>query len=196
MLVVTVRHGALVGVRLSAEEGGHDSSTDASVEEKGTGPNPIAPEGKELVWGAGSFLVFLVLMRLFLFPRLRRGMDARYSAIRGDLESADAVRDSAKGDVARYELQLAEVRAEAAARVDAARQVLDTERSARIAEANARIAEKRSAADAALQRERDQVRDQVAAAVAQVTQRAAQIAVGRAPDAAVVERAVREVMSR
>lgn len=196
MLVVTTRHGALVGVRLSAEEGGHDGSTEASVEAKGTGPNPIAPEGKELLWGAGSFLVFLVLMRLFLFPKLKRGMDARYSAIRGDLESADAVRDSAKGDVARYEAQLAEVRAEAATRIDAARQVLDKERAERIAEVNARIAEKRSAADAALQRERDQVRDQVAAAVAQVVQRTAQIATGKAPDAAVVERAVREVMAR
>ena len=196
MLVVTTRHGALVGVRLSAEEGGHDGSTEASVEAKGTGPNPIAPEGKELLWGAGSFLVFLVLMRLFLFPRLKRGMDARYSAIRGDLESADAVRDSAKGDVARYEAQLAEVRAEAATRIDAARQVLDKERAERIAEANARIAQKRGAADAELQRERDGARDQVAAAVAQVVQRTAQIATGTSPDAAVVERAVREVMAR
>lgn len=194
MLVVTTRHGSLVEVRFSAETGGDAGSAEASVE--GTGPNPIAPEGKELVWGAGSFLVFLVLMRLFLFPRLKRGMDARYSSVRGDLESADAVRDSAKGDVARYEAQLAEVRAEAAARVDAARQVLDTERSARIAEANARIAEKRSAADAVLQREREQVRGQVEAAVAQVVQRTAQLAVGKAPDAAVVERAVREVMAR
>jgi len=196
MLTVTTRHGALVNVRLTAEEGGASGSSESSVEVEGTGPNPIAPEGKEFLWGAGSFLVFLVLMRLVLFPRLKRGMDARYSAIRGDLESADAIRDSAKGDVSRYEAQLADVRAEAAARVDAARQVLDTERSARIAEANARIAEKRSVADAELQREREQVREQVAAAVGQVVQRTAHIAVGKSPDAAVVERAVREVMAR
>jgi F-type H+-transporting ATPase subunit b len=194
MLVVTTRHGSLVEVRFSAETGGDAGSTEASVE--GTGPNPIAPEGKEFLWGAGSFLVFLVLMRLFLYPRLKRGMDARYSLIRGDLESADAVRDSAKGDVARYEAQLAEVRVEAAAKVDAARQTLDKERAERIAEANGRIAQKRAAADAALQRERDSVRDQVAAAVAQVVQRTAQLATGKSPDAAVVERAVREVMAR
>ena len=194
MLVVTTRHGRLVELRFSAETGGEAGSAEASVE--GTGPNPIAPEGKEFLWGAGSFLVFLLLMRVFLFPRLKRGMDARYSSIRGDLESADAVRDSAKGDVARYELQLAEVRAEAAAKVDAARQALDKERSERIAEANARIAQKRAAADAALQQERDGARDQVAAAVAQVVQRTAQLATGKSPDAAVVERAVREVMAR
>jgi F-type H+-transporting ATPase subunit b len=194
MLVVTTRHGVLVDVRFSAESGGDAGSAEAAVE--GTGPNPIAPEGKEFLWGAGSFLVFLVLMRVILFPRLKRGMDARYSSIRGDLESADAVRDAAKGDVARYEAQLAEVRAEAAARVDAARQVLDKERAERIAEANARIAQKRGAADAALQRERDGARDQVAAAVARVVQRTAQIATGTSPDAAVVERAVREVMAR
>ena len=28
------------------------------------GPNPIAPENKELLWGAGTFLVFLFVMRV------------------------------------------------------------------------------------------------------------------------------------
>ena len=35
-----------------------------------------------MLWGFGSFVVFAVLMRYFLFPRLRKGMDARYCAIR------------------------------------------------------------------------------------------------------------------
>ena len=37
------------------------------------GPSPIAPELKEIAWGAGSFIVLALLMRFFLFPRLQAG---------------------------------------------------------------------------------------------------------------------------
>ena len=187
---VTTQNGELVQVLVAAEEG----SSEATAEVEGTGPNPIAPEGKELLWGAGSFIVFLVIMRLFLFPRLKRGMDARYDGIRGDFEQADKTRESAQADVTKYEAALAEVRAEAAGRVDKARQTLDAERAAKIAEANTRIAAKRAAADAELESARAAVRDQIAAAVAQVTERTTQLAVGKSPDASVVKNAVQQVM--
>ena len=101
---------------------------------------------------------------------------------------------SAQADVAKYEAALAEVRAEAATRVDKARQTLDAERSAKIAEANTRIAAKRAAAEAELEAARTAVRDQIAAAVAQVTERTTQLAVGKSPDASVVKQAVQQVM--
>ena len=44
------------------------------------GPNPIAPEIKELAWGAGSFIVFLFFMRLFLVPKVRKGMASRFES--------------------------------------------------------------------------------------------------------------------
>jgi F-type H+-transporting ATPase subunit b len=187
---VTRQNGELVQVRVAAEEG--SSGVTAAV--AATGPNPIAPESKELYWGAGSFLVFLIIMRLFLFPRLKRGMDARYDGIRSDFEHADATRMAAQADVTAYELALSEVRAQAAARVDAARQQLDVERNAQVAEANARIATKRAAVDAELEAARLAVRDQIAAAVAQVTERTAQLAVGKSPDASVVREVVQQVM--
>ena len=188
---VTTLQGGLVQVRVAADtaEGG----TEATAAET-TGPNPIAPEGKELIWGAGSFLVFLVIMRVFLFPKLKKGMDARYNGIREDFEQADATRTAAKTDVSKYEAALAEVRAEAAARVDKARQTLDQERGSKIAEANARIATKRAAAEAELEAARNAVRDQVAAAVASVTEHTTQLAVGKSPDASVVQKAVQQVM--
>ena len=62
----------------------------AAATTEDAGPSPIAPEVKELAWGAGSFIVLFVLMRLVLFPRLKKGMDARYGKIRGDHETADA----------------------------------------------------------------------------------------------------------
>jgi F-type H+-transporting ATPase subunit b len=161
-----------------------------------TAPNPIAPEGTELIGGGGSFLVLVVVMRLFLFPKLKKGMDARYDGIQNDLESADATRFAAQADVAKYQAALDEVRVEAAGRVDKARQTLDQERSTKIAEANARIATKRAAAEAELNAARLAVRDQVAAAVASVTEHTTQLAVGKSPDASVVRNAVQQVMQQ
>lgn len=190
-VLVTTQQGQLLDVRVTA---GDEAGTEATEAESASAPNPIAPEGKELVWGAGSFLVFLVIMRVFLFPKLKKGMDARYTGIREDFEQADATRQAAQSDVAKYESALAEVRAEAASRIDAARQAVDKERNDKIAEANSRIAAKRSAAEAELAAARAKVRDQVAEAVATVTARTTQLAVGKSPDGSVVREAVQQVM--
>jgi F0F1-type ATP synthase membrane subunit b/b' len=127
---------------------------------------------------------------------LKKGMDARYDGIQSDLEEADATRLAAQSDVAQYQAALEKARIEAAGRVDAARQTLDQERNAKIAEANARIASKRSAAEAELNAARLAVRDQVAAAVASVTEHTTQLAVGKSPDAGVVRNAVQQVMQQ
>ena len=190
-VLVTTQQGQLLEVRVAA---GEEAGTEATTAESTSAPNPIAPEGKELIWGAGSFLVFLVIMRVFLFPKLKKGMDARYTGIREDFEQADSMRQAAQSDVAKYEAALAEVRAEAASRIDAARQAVDKERNDKIAEANSRIAAKRSAADAELAAARAKVRDQVAEAVATVTARTTQLAVGKSPDGSVVREAVQQVM--
>ena len=187
---VTTWQGQPAQVHFSAETGGTEATTAAST----TGPNPIAPEGKELVWGAGSCLVFLILMRLYIFPKLKRGMNARYDGIREDHEYADATRIAARTDVSKYEAELVAIRAEAATRIDAARQTLDAERNARIGEVNTRIAQQRASADAQASAARLAVRDQIAAAVATVAQRTTQIAVGRSPEASVVASAVAKAM--
>jgi F-type H+-transporting ATPase subunit b len=189
---VTTWHGELVQVRVATTE--RVGSAASTTESAASAPNPIAPEPKELFWGAGSFLVFLVLMRLYMFPKIKKGMEARYNGIREDFEKADATRLAAKTDVAAYETALVGVRAEAAARVDKARQTLDQERTALVAEATARITAKRQAADAEISAARVAVRDQVAAAVASVTERTTQLAVGKKPDASVVAQAVQQAM--
>ena len=188
---VTTWRGQLVNVHVQSGPGG--SAVTAAAES--TGPNPISPEGKELVWGAGSFLVFLVIMRIFLFPRLRKGMNARYDGIQADHEYAESTRTSARADVAQYELELAEIRAQAAMRIDKARQTLDAERTTAITQANTRIAQQRSVAEAAASAARLAIQDQIAAAVATVAARTTQIAVGKNPDAAVVQRAVSQAMT-
>ena len=95
----------------------------------------------------------------------------------------------------KFDETLAEVRAEATARLDKARQTLDAERQAKVAEANARIAAKRAEADKALDTARAAARGEVATAVGNVTSRATQLVLGKSPDAAVVKRAVDTTMS-
>jgi F-type H+-transporting ATPase subunit b len=158
------------------------------------GPNPIAPEMKELVWGAGSFIVFLFFMRLFLVPKVRKGMASRYESIQADHEYASATRDGARADVARYETAIAEIRSEAARRLEAARQTLDKERSEKVAEINAQISARRASAESEVAAARAAAQSQIVSAVTAVTTRATQIAVGVSPDNAVVTRSVQQAM--
>ena len=206
--IVTQSNGHVVQIRLvpsestedtvveSAEEGtpiATSSSGEATTEVK-TAPNPIAPETKELAWAAGSFLVLFVILRYFLFPKLKKGMDARYADIRSDIEGADQVKLSAQSDVAEYEKALAAARAEASSRIDAARQTVDNERTAQLAQVNARIATARAEADQQTSAARAAAQGEVAAAVAQVASKAAELASGRTPDASTVQAAVTAAM--
>lgn len=175
---------------------GFVSRVAAEGAEAGEGPGPIIPELKELYWGAGSFIVFALLMRFVLFPRVKRGMDARYESIQTAHETADAERASARAEVADYEAQLAGIKAEAALVVDAARVTLEAERQAKLAEVNARLAEQRSTAQAQAEAVRTAARDQIHAAVSDVAGRAGELATGRRPGSDVVDRAVTEVMAR
>ncbi len=159
-------------------------------------PGPIVPELKELYWSIGSFVVFALLMRFWLFPKLKKGMDARYEGIRSAHESADAERSSARAEVADYEAQVAAIKAEAAREVEAARSTLEAERQAKLAEVNAKLSAQRAAAAADAQAERDAARDQIHSAVADVAGLAGELATGRRPSADVVTKVVSEVMAR
>ena len=204
--IVTQSNGRLVHVRLVSED-----TTDTTMPENATtaesqtaageaqvsvkaAPNPIAPTPKEALWSAGSFIVLFVILRYFLFPKLKKGMDARYADIRSDIEGADTVKADAQSAVADYEKALAAIRVEASGRIDAARQTVDTERNAQLTQVNARIAAARAEADQQTAAARAAAQGQVAAAVAHVATKAAQLASGRAPDAAVVQAAVTAAM--
>jgi F-type H+-transporting ATPase subunit b len=168
------------------------TATEAGTEDKG--PSPIAPEVKELAWGAGAFIVLFVLMRLMLFPKVKQGMQARYGKIRTDHETADSVRAAARGEVAEYEQELAAVKAEATKRIDTARQALEKERAIAISAANERIAAKKAVANDANEAAKAAAETHVRAAVVDVSSRAAQLATGHKPTAKVVEDVVSSLM--
>jgi F-type H+-transporting ATPase subunit b len=164
------------------------------ADEVKTPPNPVNPAQNEMLWAAGSFLVLFVLMRYFLFPRLKKSTEARYASIRSNSEGAVQVKADAKTDVAEYEKALDAARAEAAGRVDAARQTVDNERTAQLAQVNGRIAAARADADQKNAAARAAAQGDVAAAVATVASRVAELALGKAPDASVVNAAVASTM--
>ena len=172
----------------------HPSAAAEASTTEDKGPSPIAPEVKELAWGAGAFIVLFVLMRIVLFPRVKKGMVARYGKIRDDHETADATRAAAKGEVAAYEHELASVKAEAAKRIDAVRHELEAERAAAIAAANERIATKRAAANAVNDAARAAAATHVRDAVVDVSGRVAELATGRRPRPDVVDSVVSSLM--
>lgn len=177
----------------AAEDGEHAS--EAETHELDEGPSPIAPELKELAWGAGAFIVLAVVMRYLIYPRLREGMRARYDSIQQGFTDADELRANAKGEVANYETSLAGLKAEAAARVDVARNTLESERQERLAEVNARIAERRAAAATSVEDARRAAAGDVNDAVASVATRVAEMVTGTSPSAATVRSAVDSVTS-
>lgn len=207
--VATLAGESLVSLRLHSSsteppttEAAHEEEAATEDAEHGTGaetldegPSPIAPELKELAWGAGAFIVLAVVMRYLIYPRLREGMRARYDSIQQGFTDADALRANAKGEVASYETALAGLKAEAAARVDVARNTLESERQERLAEVNARIAERRAAAATAVEEARRAAAGEVNDAVASVASRLAEMVTGTAPSAATLRSAVDSVTS-
>jgi F-type H+-transporting ATPase subunit b len=198
LIAVATQRGSspieVIVVGVADDEATEEGEAHSDVEPK-DGPSPIAPELKELAWGAGAFVVFAVLMRLVLYPRVKKGMDARYASIRAGHEDADAMRVAARAEVAEYQTQLAALRAEASARVDAARQTLEAERQERLAETNAGIAERRAEAVARVEAEREAARAQIEVAVAGLVSTVTEMATGRSPDDAVVSSAVSSAMT-
>jgi F-type H+-transporting ATPase subunit b len=157
--------------------------------------NPLAVEMKELAWGFGSFAVMALILRYVLFPKLKKGMDARAEAVRRDNETAVSTTAAARTDVADYEAQVASLRAEAQQRVEAARATLEAERAERLAAANAEIADRRAAAMAEVDAARAAAQGDVEAAVVDVVSTFAERATGRPVDGSIVQNVVRDSMS-
>ena len=156
--------------------------------------NPLAVEMKELAWGFGSFAVMALILRYALYPKLKKGMDARAASVRHDNEAAESTTAAARADVADYEAQVASLRAEAQQRVEAARATLEAERAERLAAANAEIADRRGAAMAEVEAARAAAQGDVEAAVVDVVSTFATLAIGRPVDPSVVQNAVSDTM--
>ena len=167
------------------------TTTTASTQEA---PNPILPTGKEMAWGLGSFLVLVLLMRVWLFPKLKKGTDARYAKTRADLDDAERIRAAGADDVARYEAAIADANAEAARRLELARQEVDADRGTKVTAANARIAERRGAAAAEVEAARREALASTQPVVLEIGASAAERILGVPVDRAAARPIVAEIV--
>ncbi|HEY1279648.1 MAG TPA: ATP synthase F0 subunit B [Acidimicrobiales bacterium] len=190
MPVVVVQVGA-AGAQLVVPRQETTTTTAASTKEA---PNPILPVGNELWWGLGSFLALVLLMRVWLFPKLKKGMVARNAKIQGDLDDAERIREEAAEDVAAYEAALAQARGEAARILEVARHDVDADRTAKLTAANARIGEQRAAAAAELDAARAAALGQAEEIVVEVAAAAGERVLGKPVDRAVARPMVSEVV--
>jgi F-type H+-transporting ATPase subunit b len=189
---VVVIQGAATGYSVVVPRQENGTTTTTSTEEA---PNPILPVGSEIAWGIGSFLVLVLLMRVWLFPKLKKGTDARYARTRADLDDAERIREEGAEDVARYEAAIAEANAEAARLLERARQEADADRTAKVTAANARIAERRGAAAAEVEAARRTALASTEPIVLEIGTSAAERILGAPVDRAAVRPVVAEIVA-
>jgi F-type H+-transporting ATPase subunit b len=75
--------------------------------------NPLLPELYDIVWSAVIFVALLLVIGIFVVPRLNKSLDARADAIEGGLKRAEEAQAEAAATKGEYESQLNEARVEA-----------------------------------------------------------------------------------
>jgi F-type H+-transporting ATPase subunit b len=135
-----------------------------------TAKNPIIPEGKEIFWGAISFVIVLALLWKFAFPAIKKALQDREDRIRNDLERAEQARHEAEASLEEYRRQLAEARAEAGRIIEESRQAADQVRKDLIARAEADAADVRA-------RAREDIRLATERAMSELQERLAELSI-------------------
>lgn len=135
--------------------------------------NPILPVASEMFWGAIAFFSLWALVKFVLLPPVLHVMNEREDRIRGDLDAAEAARARAGSAATEVSDQLADVRAEAAQIVDAARAEAEAERATIIGAAEAEVATLKADAEAEIATARADAMAGIAPSVAEVAADAA-----------------------
>ncbi|TXK17267.1 F0F1 ATP synthase subunit B [Homoserinibacter sp. GY 40078] len=76
--------------------------------------NPLIPAPYDILWSAVIFVALLIVVAVYVVPRLNKALDARSAAIEGGLKKAEEAQAAAAAARDEYNAQLAEARAEAA----------------------------------------------------------------------------------
>jgi F-type H+-transporting ATPase subunit b len=108
--------------------------------------HPILPEGKEILWGAISFLIVFALLAWKAWPAIKAGLQARQDRIREDLEKAEQARVEAETSLDDYRRQLADARNDASQIIEEARAQAESVREERLAVVESEIADLRARA--------------------------------------------------
>ncbi len=116
----------------------------------------LFPDTSELIWGLVAFLLLLLFMSKFVFPKLNTTLEERSSAIQGRMEEAEAKLNEAEEARRRFEASLDDARGEANRIIEEARETAESLRSDMVAKAETEAAGivERARADVAAERDR------------------------------------------
>jgi len=155
-----------------------------SVDDCQEAPSPILPATDELVWGALSFILLVILMRKLAYPAIKKGMDARTERIRGDLDAAEHAKNEAAGVLEGYRAELAGAKGEAGRIIEEARAAADALKKDQAARLQDELAEIRARAMADIESAKAQAMADLRGEVAQLAVGAASVVVHKNLDAA------------
>ena len=161
--------------------------------------NPILPAANEVIWGALSFLVLLVLMNKFAFPAIKKAMDGRADKIRQTLDEADKANQEAQEVLSDYKKQVADTKNEASRIIEEARQAADKIRQdlRKQAETEAAEIKRRAQEDIAAQASRTMadLRAQVSLLAIELAEKVVEQNLDRDTNQALIERYIEQVGS-
>ena len=95
------------------------AAEETPVEE--SGPNPVIPNGGELIIGLLTFAIVVYVLMKYAWPRMEATFQARRDAIEGGVKRAEEAQAEAQRLLTEYRQQLSEARTEAAQIRDNAR---------------------------------------------------------------------------
>ena len=109
----------------------------------------------QLFWLAVCFGTMLLVLSVFVLPRITRTLTARQGQIEGDLQAAEKSRADAEAALAAYDAALQQARNNALVLAQDMRAEIQAETDRQKAELDARLADEAQKADAALKAARD-----------------------------------------
>ena len=109
----------------------------------------------QLFWLAVCFGTMLLVLSVFVLPRITRTLTTRQGRIDGDLQAAENLRADAEAALAAYDAALQQARNNALALAQEMRAEIQAETDRQKAELDARLADEAQKADAALKAARD-----------------------------------------
>jgi F-type H+-transporting ATPase subunit b len=100
----------------------------------------LLPAAPELIWGLVAFLLLMLLMVKFVFPKANATLDERREAIEGKMEAADAKLVEAEEAKRNFEANLDDARGEATRIIDEAKATAESLRADILAKAETEAA--------------------------------------------------------
>jgi F-type H+-transporting ATPase subunit b len=155
----------------------------------------LYPHAAELIVGAVAFAVIFFFMWRWVLPRVNTLLDERREKIQGEMERAEAARQAADEELARYKSQLAGAAEEGNRIIEEARRTADQLRADLQARAEQESQAIVARAQEEIRAERDRVFQELRTQVAQIAVELAGKVVGEALDTSAHSRLIDEYIN-